>query len=236
MEELVQIIIRSFLAIATLFVLTKVMGQKELSQLSIFDYIIGISIGSIAAQMAFDVEETWYEFMIVLLIYVGTYYMINWLSLKSLWLRKFFDGVPIILMQNGKLIDKNLRRVRYDVNTFLEACRMAGYYDIATIDTAIMETSGRVSFLPKVSYRTVQVGDLGIKPPPETLVANLIIDGKILVNNVKALEKDEQWLKNQIRKISSEPIEHILLATYTPEDKVKIYLKNETFDVKNGLE
>lgn len=201
------------------------MGRKELAQMSIFDYVVGISIGSIGAQMAFDIKEDWYDFLIVLIVYVTIHYLITWATIKSLWARKFFEGAPIIIMEEGKIIEKNLKRVHYDVNTFLEECRLAGYFDIADIHTAIMESSGKISFIIKDNNMDKQ----------EFLVANLIIDGKVMHNNLTEVNKDIQWLQEEVRR-QGEEIENILLATYNHEQKLRVYMKMCDINISHVLE
>lgn len=225
MHECIQIALRSSLAITILFIFTKLMGRKELAQMSIFDYVVGISIGSIGAQMAFDIKEDWYDFLIVLIVYVTIHYLITWATIKSLWARKFFEGAPIIIMEEGKIIEKNLKRVHYDVNTFLEECRLAGYFDIADIHTAIMESSGKISFIIKDNNMDKQ----------EFLVANLIIDGKVMHNNLTEVNKDIQWLQEEVRR-QGEEIENILLATYNHEQKLRVYMKMCDINISHVLE
>ena len=104
----------------------------------------------------------WYHFVSTMVVYVAVYMLIAIVTVKSLWARKFFEGAPIILIQDGKIIRKNLKSVHYEVNSLLEECRLAGYFDINDIQIAAMESGGRISFLHYVDKRPVNTGDLGL--------------------------------------------------------------------------
>ncbi len=230
------IVIRSVTSIITLFLLSKLMGRKQVSQLSMFDYVVGISIGSIAAAMTVDTEIKWYYFVTAMGIYAGIYILIAMASIKSLWARKFFEGAPIILIQDGKIICKNVKKVRYDINSLLEECRFAGYFDVSDINIAIMESNGKVSILPKLNKRMVTIGDLQLAVKPDGLVANVVIDGCIMTGNLKAIGKDEKWLLKEIKKQNVESLKEILLATCDVNDTCNLFLKNEDINVKHCLE
>ncbi|WP_171903808.1 DUF421 domain-containing protein [Cellulosilyticum sp. I15G10I2] len=235
-NDLVNVLIRSLGSIITLFVMSKMMGRKQISQLSTFDYIMGISIGSIAAQMATDAETEWFHFVSAMAVYVAVYILIAVITVKSLWARKFFEGAPIILIQDGKIISKNLKSVHYEVNSLLEECRLEGYFDINDIQMATMESDGRISLLPTVDKRPVNVGDLKLSPQPEGLVANLIIDGKVMESNLKAIGKEEEWLLKELKKQNIKSPKDVLLATCDVNGKFHVFLKNENINVRHCLE
>ncbi|OON96216.1 MAG: hypothetical protein ATN36_06120 [Epulopiscium sp. Nele67-Bin005] len=217
---------RSLLSIVSLFIVTKIVGRKELSQMTIFDYITGICIGSIAAQLAVEVDDPWHECLLVMGIFGGVHYLINLVTLKSLFARKFIDGCPIVLMQDGKISAKNLRRSKCDVNMFLEACRLEGYYDLANIHVAIMESSGKISFLSTEEANQ-----------NKTLVANVVIDGHIMKNNLKAIKKDEQWLLKKMQLQTVHDVKGMLLVTCDAKEQIVIYNKNEKdIDITHCLE
>lgn len=234
--EFMEVVIRSIASILTLFIMTKLMGRRQISQLSMFDYVVGISIGSIAAQMTVDTDIEWFHSLTAMGVYVGVYILITLATVKSLWARKFFEGAPIILMQDGKIINKNVRKVRYDANNLLEECRLAGYFDVNDINLAIMESGGKISFLPKVQKRPVNVEDMGVLPAAEGLVANVIMDGHIMPDNLKAIGKDEKWLLKQLNEKKVTSPKDVLLATCDIQDTFNVFLKNEAINVKHCLE
>ncbi len=225
MSDYIEMVLRAILAIIALFACTKVMGRRELAEMSMFDYILGISIGAIGAELAINIEEPFYDYLIVMAIFVGIHQLITLSTLKSLWARKFFEGSPIVIMEEGKISERNLKRVHYDINTFLEECRLKGYFDLAEIQTAIMESTGTLSFIPKAKKGEEQ----------KHLVANLVVDGKIIEINLKSIKKDEEWLRAKISK-ENRKLEEILLATYNEKDEFRLYLYKENVDIKHVLE
>ncbi len=233
--RLIVIIIRSIVAVSTLFLLTKIMGRKQISQLSIFDYVIGISIGSIAAQMTIDTEIEWIDFVFAMAIFGLIDTLIAILTLKSIWARRFFEGDPVIIIQDGKIIEKNLKKIKFTVNEFLQECRIGGYYNIDDISMAIMESSGKISFLPKVEKRPVNVEDMDIAAKPEGLVANVIIDGNIMKNNLKIIGKNEVWLMKQLNMQDISSPKEILLATCDVNSTIRVFKKDEKIKEKKCL-
>ena len=222
-DELFQVIIRSLLSLITLFLVTKILGKKQVSQLSLFDYVIGISIGNFAAEMTINLESDILHGTVAVLIYGFIAYVISIATMKSIFLRRFFMGVPTIIIEDGVLLYESLKKVKYDINDFLEQCREMGYFDISEIAYAIMETSGKLSILPKATYQTVINKDMNIKRNKACLVSNVIIDGNIMKDNLRISGKDEDWLLKQIKK-RGKSINNILLATLEDE-RLLIYEK-----------
>ena len=145
-------------------------------------------------------------------------------------------GTPTILIQDGKILEGNLRKVKFDINDLLEEIRIAGYFDLSQVEYAIMEANGTVSVLPKSNYRALTPNDMKVKVEKEGLCCNLIIDGKIMHNNLKNIKKDEKWLKKQLKIMGYSDITKILLVTIDENDKMVIYERNHDVESKDVLE
>ncbi len=223
--DILDIVVRSVASIVVLFLLAKLLGNKQIKQLSFFDYVVGISIGSIAAEMATSTDTPHHFFILAMLIYTLISVLVGFISLKTVKGRRFLEGTPIVLIENGKIIYKNLRKAQMTVNSLLAECRYKDYFDIADIDTAILETSGEVSILPKASAKPVTVEDMGIHPEPPKAHANVIIDGKLILHNLHAVHKTESWLMDKLneRNIS---MQNVLLATLDNDGNLEIYDKS----------
>jgi len=229
--ELLQVAITAVGSIIVLFLLTKIMGDREMTQLSMFDYITSITIGSIAAEMATELEE-FEKPLIAMIIYGLVTFSISYVTCKSIKLRRFFEGHPVILYHSGKLYEKNLLKAKLDVNEFLSMCRVSGYFDLKDIHAAILEPNGKLSILPAVNNRPVTPQDLNIAPTQSNLLANIIIDGKLLKDNLRYTGKNETWVEKQLSGHKIKSIKDVFLATYDSEnDKLEIYVKlNERMD------
>ena len=220
-----SVFIRSIVTIVVLFLLAKVMGKKQISQLNLFDYIVGITIGSVAADISLDLNKSFLFFVICMLVFGLTGALVSYVTLKSIKLRRFFTGTPSIIIENGKIIEEGLKKVKFDINDLMEELRGAGYFNIDEVAYAVMETNGKISFLPKDEEKPVTKKDMDLKIIPSSLVANIIIDGKIMMNNLKAMNKDEKWLSHELKVLGYKDLDEILLATLDSNDKIMVYKK-----------
>lgn len=224
--ELLKIVLVSLGSIVTLFILTKIMGDREMSQLSMFDYINSITIGSIAAEMATSLEGDFLKPLTAMVVYAIISFIISYSTCKSIKLRRFFEGHTLILYQNGQIYEKNLMRAKIDMNEFLTMCRTSGYFDLEEIHTAILETNGKLSIIPCVNNRPATPSDFNLNPQQNSLLANVIIDGTILKGNLRATGKDEIWLEKQLSNQGAADIKEVILANYDMNsEKLNVYIK-----------
>ncbi|MGB8452584.1 MAG: DUF421 domain-containing protein [Anaerocolumna sp.] len=224
--EILKIVIVSIGSIVSLFILTKLMGDREMSELSMFDYINSITIGSIAAEMATSLEGDFVKPLTAMIVYAVVSFMISYSTCKSIKLRRFFEGHTLLLYQNGQLYEKNLLRAKIDVNEFQSMCRASGYFDLEEIHTALLETNGKISIIPVVKNRPATPADMNLNPQQNDLLANIIIDGKIMRENLKSTGKDDKWLKSQISRHGITDMKEVILAAYDKgSDKLNFYTK-----------
>ena len=226
--EILKIIGLSLGSITILFTLTKIMGQREMSQLSIFDYFITITIGSIAAEMSTSLEDNFMQPVIAMIIYALVTLTVSFLNTKYVKLRPFLSGKTLILYDNGTLFKENFKKAKIDLNEFLVQCRTSGYFDLSDIKTAMLEENGKISFLPYSDKRPANPSDFNIKPKEDGVVTNLILDGKVMEENLKELGFDKLWLNEMLQKQGIIKIDNIFLATYKTDGNLSAYLTNNT--------
>lgn len=236
MSDFLNICFRTILVLIILFFITKMMGKKQISELNFFDYVVGITIGSIAADISLDIEKNMIAGIAALFIYGFISYIISFVSIKSILARRFFIGVPTILVEKGKIIESGLKKSKIDVNDLLMVARENGYFNLDEIDYALMEVNGNISFLPKEKEKPVTKKDMKIKCSNEGLTVNAIIDSKYMVNNMKAINKDKEWLDHELKVNGYDNYDNILLATIDNNYKVTIYEKNVKPDKNTVLE
>ena len=233
--EILDVILRCLISLVTLFFVTKMIGKKQVSQFSLFDYVIGISIGNFAAEMALNLDSDYMHGTIAVIVFGIVAYLVSFITLKNLKLRRFFIGDPTIIIEDGKILYKNLKKTKFDINDLLEECRINGYFDISQIDYALMEANGKISFLAKPDYQTPTNKDLKINKQKTGLCANLIIDGEIIYESLKIMHKDKKWLMHEIN-IKGYKLEDIILASLDLEETLKVYGKNvnsKSYDILN---
>lgn len=234
-KEMWYVVWLSVGSVVVLFVLTKLMGYRQMSQMSMFDYINGITIGSIAAEMATSLEENFVQPLVAMVVYTAAAFFLSWCSSRSIKARRMIEGAPLVLLDKGELYRDNLKKAKIDVSEFLVQCRVNGYFDVSKLETAILEGNGKISFLPKSTERPLTPSDMQLSPPQEYMVANVILDGKIMEENLKHTGKDEKWLRSQIKARGAGKIEDVLLACCDINDQMTVFLKNSRKTAKDVL-
>ena len=202
------------------------MGHKQISQLDFFDYIAGITIGSIAAEMATELEEPWKPF-VAMIIYGGATLLLSIISIKFPRTRKYLNGTPTILMDNGKLYRENLKKAKLDLSEFMVMCRQQGYFDLTNIQTAIFEYNGKLTILPQSAQRPLTPNDMNLAPAQDMIFTEIIMDGRILDDNLKRMGLNTKWLENQLKQNHICSAEDIFLALCDKNLKFVYFMKTQ---------
>lgn len=223
--DFVKIIISSLVSIIALFFSTKVIGNKQMSELSMFDYINGITIGSIAAEMATELDKNAYYPLVAIAVYTVIMWLISSVNEKSVGVRRFFGGRSILLMENGKIYQKNFKTAKIDINDFLTQCRINGYFNIEDIDTAILEQNGKLSFLPKSDAKPLSPRDINLSPEQEKLMKVVILDGNVMTENLKRTGNNMQWLENELHKQKIGNIKDVYVAECDNNNQLYVHKK-----------
>lgn len=217
----------SLLSIVVLFVLTKLMGQRQIAQLSMYDYVTGITIGSIAAELAIAPPEAEViAYIVSMIIYTGAEILFAFASDKSIFLRYFIEGRPLVLYDKGKLFVKNLSRAKLDVNEFLSIVREQGYFNITDIEYALLEPNGKVSILPLSSKRPLTPEDMSLNPEQTRPIHPVILNGKVLEKNLAMLGYDRKWLFLRLSEQNAPVPVDIVLATCDSKGNITVYPDN----------
>lgn len=221
--DLIKVILTSILSAAALFVIAKIMGHKQMSQLDFFDYITGITIGSIAAELATELEKPWKP-LIAMIIYGAITVILTLTTSKLPQMRKFINGTPTIIMNGGKIYRQNMKKAKMDLSEFMVMCRQEGYFNINDIQTAIFEYNGRLTILPKATKRPANPTDLNLVPPAETINTEIIMDGRVLDENLKRLGLDINWLKKELECQGHKDAKEIFLAICDDSHNLTLYV------------
>lgn len=196
--DFINVILTSILSALSLFIIAKILGHKQMSQLDFFDYITGITIGSIAAELATELEEPWKP-LIAMIVYGGITLALTLITNKIPKLRKYINGTPTIIMDNGKLYRKNMKKAKIDLSEFMVMCRQEGYFNLNDIQTAVFEYNGRLTVLPKSTKRPVNPLDINLVPSPEKISTEVIMEGRILTENLKRMGLNHEWLEKELK-------------------------------------
>ncbi len=223
--EIIKVILTSVLSVVALFVITKVMGHKQMSQLDFFGYITGITIGSIAAELATELEKPWKP-LVAMAVYGVVTLMLTLITSKAPKMRKFINGTPTIIMNDGKLYRKNMKKAKLDLSEFMVMCRQEGYFNLSDIQTAVFEFNGRLTVFPKTTKRPLTPEDMNLIPPPEHINTEVIMDGRIMGENLKRMGRDTEWLKNEILGRGFGGIKDIYLCLCDKDGKLTVFNGN----------
>lgn len=224
--EYITITYQALFSILALFLLTKLMGCRQVSTMSMFDYINSITIGSIAAEMATDLTGDYLKPLTAMVVYGVFSIFLSKLAQKFLPIRRIINGKAIVLYLHGELFRENLKKARMEVDEFLMECRVNGYFDLSQIESVILEPNGKISILPITENKPVTPKDLGITPIQEETFANVIMDGQILHYNLKHLGKDQQWLLQQLAIHNIKEVSDVFLAICDRQGNFHVYEKN----------
>lgn len=209
---------------AVLFLVAKFIGHKQIAQLDFFDYITGITIGSIAAEMATELEKPWKP-LIAIVIYGGITLSLSLISSRFPRSRKYLNGSPTILLDHGKLYYENMKKARLDLSEFLVMCRQQGYFDLTTIQTAVFEYNGKLSILPVTTQRPVTPQDMNLTPDQELIFTELIMDGRVLEGNLHRMGLDRTWLDKQLKQHHISTAKEVFLAVCDRNLKFVLFKK-----------
>jgi uncharacterized membrane protein YcaP (DUF421 family) len=221
--EVLRLLLTAGLSVVALFAVTKIMGHKQVAQLDFFDYVSGITIGSIGAELATELDAPWKP-LLALLVYGGASLALSFIARKMPKMRKYINGAPTILFNEGKLYRKNLKKAKLDISEFLLLCREQGFFELDDIQTAVFEDNGRLSVLPKAAKRPLTPEDMNLTAKASHIGVELIMDGRLMGENLLRLGFDDRWLLTQLQREGYTNYKEIFLAIYHPEeDSLRLY-------------
>lgn len=211
-------------SVAMMFLIAKVVGYRQISELSMYDYINSITLGSIAADLAIAPEWDEAVYCLIGMVVYGTFTLLfSFVSTKSKAARKILVGPPIVLMEKGKIYRNSFKKARLDLDEFLSMCRASGYFDPAKIDTVLLEPNGKISVIPKSSDRPLTTNDMNLPAQREGISPNVVMDGRILSGNLRRSGRDEAWLQNELKNQGVKSVEDVFLATIDSNGQLQVF-------------
>lgn len=221
-----KIVIRSLVMLIILFIIIKLLGKKQIKNLTLYDYIISITIGSVAADTIISLDTPLYNGIIALLVFGFIGYIISLLSYNNHSVEKIMDGEPIVLFENNNFNYSNLEKSKISVAKVLEECRLKDCFDINELDCAILEPSGDISILLKENNQPITNNDIkkNIKNNSKKQSLNylIIVDGILNLEELKKSKKTKTWLTKYLK---GKNIEDISLLSIDKNNKVTIFNK-----------
>lgn len=224
MNEAAVTFARGVIAFITLLIFTRVLGKQQVSQLTFFDYILGITIGSIAATLTTDLSSRAWPHWIGLATWSGAVWFLQWLTIHNRKISKYLDGEPVILIMNGQIMEENLFKIRHSMDELLGQLRKQGVFDLGIVEFAVLETNGQVSILKKSQYNPVTPQDLNLPTKYQGISTELIYDGIVIETNLQQAKLDRTWLDNQLRALNIHNPSEVFLALLNTEGELYVDL------------
>lgn len=207
-----------------LLLLTRLLGKQQVSQLTFYEYLNGITFGSIAANMATDDLANAPDHLVGLVTYGILTLLVSWLALKNRKIRKALAGEPVIVIQDGNILEDNLRKMHMDLDELTMLLRAENIFDYKELELAIVEQSGALSVMKKPAYQGVTRQDLHLHAKSKGLAVEVIIDGQIVYENLRAMDLDGKWLVEQLRQRKIAKASQVCLATVNKQRQLQIDL------------
>lgn len=224
--QILEFIIIPIISLIVLFIITKMMGYRQVSQLNMYDYINGITIGNIASELAIGGFNNILRPLIAMVVFASVIVMLSKLASSSLKIRKVIDGQAVILYENNKIYNEELEKAKLDLDEFLMQCRISGYFNLNELQTVVLETNGSFSFFPKEKYRPTVLNDLDITINKVELPTVLVKEGTIFHKNLKMIGHDENWLESELN-VRGIPISDVILMFQEDNSNLVVYSINE---------
>lgn len=216
MNETVVVIVRGFIGFFSLLIFGRLLGKQQISHLTFFDYVLGITIGSIAATLTTELGSRAWVHFVGLLVWTVSVLVLQFITERSRYAAKYVDGEPVVVVMNGKIMEDAMGKMRYRALDLMQQLRDKGIFDLNEVAFAILEVNGKLSVLKKPQYQPVTPQHLNIPPLPSGIGTELIYDGQIIKQNLKDLNITEEWLHSQLKAKGINNISEVFLATLTP--------------------
>lgn len=218
-------IIKGILIYVLALILSKLIGIKIISQMNFFDFIVGVSVGSMIAKIIINKDHVVFSGIVALITFALLTILTSYLNLKSYSARRIINAKTLILVENGRIIDKNLKRLRITINELMMKLREKDVFNLEDVQFAIMESNGQLSVLIKANKKPITPYDMELKVRSSSLVNDIIIDGKTVDKNLKIAGIDEKWLQSELKKKNINNFEEVFYAGVDQNKKLIISKK-----------
>ncbi|WP_242847949.1 YetF domain-containing protein [Inediibacterium massiliense] len=234
MKILIEVIIQTFLAFFSILFITRLLGRQQVSQLTLYEYINGITFGSIAATLATDVNQKTYQHLVGLTLFGLLTGIVAYISLKKRNFRKLVDGEPVIVIQDGKILETNLKRTRYSIDDINQLLRGKDCFSIDEVAYGLLEINGEMSIIKRVDKRNVTLGDLNLTGEQESIPTEIIIGGQIIYENLRKRKITGKGLMDQLKMYGVKKIDEVMYASL--DEYGKLYVDKYDDTLRNPLD
>lgn len=216
MNEGLVVFVRAIIGFFSLLIFARLIGKEQISQLTFFDYIVGITIGSLSGSLTTDLSSRAWPHWVGLITWTALCYLMEKISLKWRYAAKYLEGEPAIVIMNGKIMENVLRKAKYSISDILVLLRNKEIFNLNEVAYAIIEPNGAISVLKKPEYLPLTAKDMNITIKPSGIGTEIIYDGMVIKENLRQLNKDEKWLYKELKKHGAKDPTEVFLLTLDP--------------------
>ena len=239
MTEIIDIVLQTLVAFFAILLITRILGRQQVAQLTIYEYINGITFGSIAATVATDLGQPSWGHIMGLFLFGGLTFIVSYTSKKNRTLSKIVDGEPVLVIQDSHILEKNLSRFQYTVDDLNHLLRKKDIFNIEDVKYAILETTGEISVVKVAGKENVKIENMNLQATQEELITDIVVTGKIIYENLKKRNISVNWLSSQLRVMGVKNINDIYYATLDKDKKIYIDYLNDNLpnpaDITEGI-
>lgn len=235
MPEWLDVVVRSFIFVVVLFFITKWLGKKQLSELSFFEYVTGITIGSIGAEVVMGLEKNMFNGIIGIVIFAAMPFLAGLLSLKSKFFRDFIEGRATVFIKDGKIMEDNLKKEKYTTDELLELLRKKDVFKVADVEFAVLEPTGDLSVMLKKENQPLTAKDVNLTVASVKEPQTVIMDGEIFDEPLSTIGRSRNWLKTELEK-QGVTIENVFLGQVDSYGQLTIDLFDDKLKVPSPQE
>lgn len=236
LDEGLVVVARSIIGFFSLLIFTKILGKQQISQLTFFDYTLGITIGSIAATLTTDLSSRAWPHWVGLIAWAALSYLMEVVTVKWIKVAEYVDGKPTVVIKKGKIMEDSLKKMKFRVSDLLSLLRNKNVFDLSEIEYAILEPNGQVSIMLKSENQPLTPKDMNIVTKPLILGTELIYDGVILDENLRSINKGREWLMNELKSYNVKDVSEVLLARVSPKGSLYVDKYNDFINRRNKNE
>ncbi|RDZ05845.1 hypothetical protein C3744_29255 [Priestia megaterium] len=235
MPDWLIVVLRSLLFLVVLFAITKWLGKKQISELSFFEYVTGITIGNIGAEMATGIEKSIANGILSIVTFAIVPFLAGIISLKNKPFRDFIEGKGTVFIKDGKIMEDNLKKEKYTIDELLDLLRKKSVYQAADVEFAVLEATGDLNVLLKKENQPLTAKDLGIAVAPIKEPQTVIMDGKILDEPLSTIGQSRRWLNTELEKLGV-TIENVFLGQVDSYGQLTVDLFDDKIQVLSPQE
>ncbi|WP_347551141.1 DUF421 domain-containing protein [Pseudalkalibacillus hwajinpoensis] len=228
--DITEVLVRITITFIVLFILARVMGRKEISQMTYFNWVSAVAIGSLAANIAFNKNITLSIGIIALVGWTIFTLILGMIDIKFKSARKVTTGEPIIVIREGKIMEHALRKTRLDIDALRSLIREKNVFQLSDVNYAIFETNGKISVMKKDPVQTVTKHDMNtlISPKPFPIPTEVVSEGIVNMKNLKMLNRDKEWLDQQLAQEGVQDVSSVLYAEIQQDGTLYVDQKKDS--------